>query len=533
MHRPSLAACCCLVLAAIATAGPAQTIPRRPHDKTLAGRFATDTATARLVIKFHQGTGVRATDAGLTVATGYPQIINPYVPQMSRSQLLADLSAAVAVARKARSRFAPLVADSPTALASWQASGEASLHRELADLSLYFQISLGDGGKGLDLAALVADLNRLRAVEIAYLEPVASPFDGYATNPPPGPYSCSPANITLPAPNLEGDQGYLAAAPVGVDAFAAWTYAGGRGAGLRLVDVEGGHREHSDHPTLFQVVGQPVDDFREHSCQVVGVIAALDNGAGTTGIASEVSLGSRSIFNFNLFPTQQENWENSANAAHHLYWAAKHSLQGVVLVELQRVGPLDMSCPCGGACTATPVEYWPAEFDVIETATANGVVVVEAAANGGHNLDSPVFGGLFDRANRDSGAILVTGSQALTRVPQCFSGSPNSGSRVDVHSWGEDIVTTGFGTPGHRIHSDGLCNSYIDNFKGSSGASAIVAGVVASLQGAALANLGAKLDPFTLRQLLVDTGTTQAAGPHGELIGPQPNLAAALAELLP
>ena len=77
------------------------------------------------------------------------------------------------------------------------------------------------------------------------------------------------------------------------------------------------------------------------------------------------------------------------------------------------------------------------------------------------------------------------------------------------------------------------CNVYYNDFNGTSSASAIVAGAAASLQGVAVANLGDRLDPLTLRQLLVATGTPQAAGPNGELIGPQPDLAAAIEELLP
>jgi hypothetical protein len=173
------------------------------------------------------------------------------------------------------------------------------------------------------------------------------------------------------------------------------------------------------------------------------------------------------------------------------------------------------------------MEYWPDVFDQIQTSTGNGVVVVEAAGNGGRDLDHPDFMGTFDLAVQDSGAIMVGGSEPETRVPVC---TLNSGSRVNVHSWGEGVVTTF--KNGSILWGENLCNVY-DHFNGTSSASAIVAGAVASLQGVAQANLAYRLDPLTLRQVLVDTGTPQAAGPFGELIGPQPDLAAAIEEILP
>jgi hypothetical protein len=513
----------------------AQLAPRVPHGKQRAQLFTTHQKAARLVVKFHQGTGVRHGAGGLYVAPGHPQITNPYVPQLTRTQVEKDLRAVDALARRLETRATPLVRDGVSRLAAWRARGQAYWGRELADLSLYFQVPLRHWGVGQSARALVDELNRLPAVEIAYGEPLAYPLlvDELAA-PTPNPWSCGPGDVTDPAPDFEADQGYLSAAPIGTDAFAAWTYAGGRGDGVRVIDVEGGYRDHSDHPTLLSLVGHYTHNYVEHGQKVIGVLAAGDDGAGTTGVASDASVGFRSIFNFNLHDDWPEANTDSFNVSHNLYWASQHSLEGIVLIELQRPGPEDEDCPCSNSgCVATPVEFWPAEFDTIETATGNGVVVVEAAGNGAHNLDSAVFEGLFDRAVRDSGAVLTSGSHALTRAPMCFTGAANSGSRVDVHSWGENIVTTGAGALANVIHSDGWCNSYVDDFNGTSGASAIVAGVAASLQGAALANLGSKLDPLTLRQLLVDTGTPQAAGPNGELIGPQPNLAAALAELLP
>jgi subtilisin family serine protease len=366
-------------------------------------------------------------------------------------------------------------------------------------------------------------------VEIAYAPAVATPLivDKVAT-PPPDPYACSPDDLGEP-PDFEPDQGYLSAAPLGIDALAAWTYAGGRGDGIRVVDIEGGYREHADHGPLQFITGHQVEAHREHGRAVVGVLASLDNGVGTTGIVSDADIIFRSIYNENLYDDWVEANSDSANVANHIYWASQHSMEGVVLIELQGSGPGGEVCPCPGAnCSYVPMEYWPDVFDQIQTSTGNGVVVVEAAGNGGRNLDDPVFMGAFDPALQDSGAILVGASESATRVPICRL---NSGSRVSVHSWGEGVVTTTNHHP--LLWGENNCNVYYDDFNGTSSASAIVAGAAASLQGVAEANLGYRLDPLALRQLLVDTGTPQAPGPNGELIGPQPDLTAAIEELLP
>lgn len=524
-----------LPLTAASAAAQSSLVARKPHVKAKAPLFAPKPTerTARLVVKFHQGTGVELAGAGLGVRSGYPKITNPYVPRLTRSQVLADLATVSTLARSVGGSVATLAAETRSQLDAWRAAGEARRRREMADLSLYFQVVLPDWGLGRELATVVAGLNRLPAVEIAYTEPLAWPLlDEIAGPPQPGPYDCSPDDFTEVAPDFEGEQGYLSPAPLGVDAAAAWAVPGGRGAGIRVIDIEGGYREHIDLPPLLYNVGHSADEHREHGRKVVGLITARNNGIGTTGIASDAQVGFRSLFNANVYDDWQEASSSSFNSANHIYWAAKHSLTGVVLVELQREGPSDNGCLCGPPCRSIPLEFWPADYDTIESAVANGVAVIEAAANGGQNLDRPIYEGLFDRNVRDSGAILTTGSEATTRAPMCSLGRPNSGSRVDLHSWGELVVTTGQ----HQFSNffeDTWCNIYVENFNGSSSASAILAGVAASVQGVALANLGVQLDPLTLRQLLVDTGTPQAPGPNGELIGPQPNLAAAIEELLP
>ncbi len=291
---------------------------------------------------------------------------------------------------------------------------------------------------------------------------------------------------------------------------------------------------------MFQNVGHTSQYSTSHGNAVIGIIGAQHNGIGLKGLAPNASIGIRSIYNKNLFDDLNSAGNSSANVAHHLYWAAKHSMQGVVLIELQRYSFEEPDCTCNSngvvPCRWTPLEYWPAEFDTIQNATGNGVVFVEAAGNGSRSLDNQIFntctdGHCFDRSVRDSGAILVSGSRTDGITPFCHEqGRPNYGSRVDVHSWSELIPNTA-NIGGYLYNANSLCNDYSDNFGGTSGASAIIAGAVTVLQGAYLAETGNRLDALSMREALRLTGTPQTplnVGGNDILIGPHPNLTEAL-----
>ena len=117
--------------------------------------------------------------------------------------------------------------------------------------------------------------------------------------------------------------------------------------------------------------------------------------------------------------------------------AASLARGGIILIEQHYpFGPSDTP---GLAYSGrwVPVEESQGDFDAIRNATARGVVVVEAAANGGQDLDDPFFRGRFDRAVRDSGAILVGAGMPYTGQVQGFS---NHGRRVDVQGWGSNHI---------------------------------------------------------------------------------------------
>jgi hypothetical protein len=222
-----------------------------------------------------------------------------------------------------------------------------------------------------------------------------------------------------------------------------------------------------------------------------------------------------------------------------------------VLVEFHTYAPP----PSGGAnilgCYPYSRYYYPAERDVnarsdIYYAVAAGAVVIEAAGNGGELVTTAAYPG--PNGSPDSGAIMVAASQIHVTAPleaprECYS---NFGSRIDLHAWGGPPL----GATGdiHRASAGGNCGSYwadlvnvpananacyTKSFQGTSGASAIVAGAAASLQGMALARpSNSPLSSRDLRALLKATGRAgvplapnDASG--AEYIGMMPDLTAA------
>jgi len=165
---------------------------------------------------------------------------------------------------------------------------------------------------------------------------------------------------------------------------------------------------------------------------------------------------------------------------------------------------------------------------VIEDATSRGVVVIEAAGNGGENLDHRAYNRKFDRGKRDSGAIMVGAGGPPRdgfddRVRLDFS---NYGGRVDVQGWGRKVATLDYGD---LQECDGVDRHYTNEFSGTSSASPIVAGAAVLVESYAR-NRGRVLAPREVRALLRETGTPQA-GNTREQIGPRPDLLRALAAI--
>jgi subtilase family protein len=340
-----------------------------------------------------------------------------------------------------------------------------------------------------------------------------------------------PIGVDAPpvTPDFVGRQGYLDAAPGGVDARWAWTQAGGRGAGVRIIDCEWGWRFTHEDLTQNQggvVAGTadagPDSASTNHGTAVLGEISGDVNGIGVTGIAPDA------VISGSAFSVPTATAIRSA--------ADRLGLGDIILLEIHRGGP---RYPGGQTQFGfIAVEWWPDDYLAIRYAVDRGIVVVEAAGNGSQDLDDAVYDtpqtgfpawwrNPFRRTDLDSGAILAgagappSGNQGPDRSRLDFS---NYGACVDAQGWGREVVTTGYGDLQGGTNVDLW---YTSQFSGTSSASPIVVGAVAAVQGVLRANGRPPLSRARARDLLRSTGSPQqdAPGrPATQRIGNRPDL---------
>ena len=463
-------------------------------------RLQTPAPSGRLILKFTEESGLVMRPEGLDGGTA--------ADRTRFLSLLADKSGQARLERHFSQDF--------DQLAQLRRSGQKKVRHSLPDLNTYAELDFSRSG--LDRASLLEIVKVLQAdpaVEAAFLEPVAVPaslgFDAftgtYTPPPPPQESDFAPAPVVTgdfrDTPDLISYQGYLGAPPLGVNATAAAAIAGASGAGVSMVDVELGWRlSHEDLPSVFLAAGNTTStqDNRNHGTAVLGEIAGQDNGLGVLGITPDAAIGVSSAYGASVSQSLLTAW-NSIDEG------------DVILIELHAPGP---NATGEGQEGYVPMEYWLNNFDVIQTITANGGVVVEAAGNGGENLDDAVYGSLFDREYRDSGAIMC-GAATGSGTPYSWS---NHGSRVDLNGWGGLVATCGYGD----LHGTLEDEYYTRYFSGTSSASPIVTGAVVALQGMAQANYDITLDALTIRELMASTGTPQNPGIN---VGPRPDILAA------
>lgn len=396
----------------------------------------------------------------------------------------------------------------------------AATGAEVPDLSVYYKVEAPDDR----LDRLAERLRQLEVVEAAYVKPPAelpeiNDMLPLAEEPP------------VHTPDFTPRQGYLEAAPGGIDARYAWTLPGGGGAGVSVVDIEGAWR--FSHEDLGQnqggvIGGAPIDDpaWRNHGTAAVGVFGGDRNPLGIMGICPDANVRAVSI--------------GGLGSAAAIRQAANVLQPGdLLLIELHRPGPRATGV---GQQGFIPIEWWPDDFDAIRFATRRGVIVVEAAGNGSENLNDPIYNtppagfpavwtNPFQRANRDSGAIVV-GAGAPPPATHSRDHGPdrsrldfsNWGELIDAQGWGREVTTCGYGDLQGGMNED---EWYTDRFSGTSSASPIVVGALGCVQGVLRARRRSPLTPAEARNLLRSAGSPQqdAPGrPSTERIGHRPDL---------
>lgn len=474
-------------------------------------------------------------------------------PPPSESELIVIAAPAAGLRARAEGAPASLTGADVTDLASLLAEKGATLEplfgpseehlnlREAApglealmpeNLGLFYRVDCAESDK----PSMAVALKSLPSVEAAFVKPGASPAVEVLNAMTPRIEDVPPAT-----PDFVARQGYLGAAPAGVDAQYASSVPGGRGAGIRVIDIEGAWR--FSHEDLTQNQGglaggtaSPDVGWRNHGTAVIGEIGGDLNGFGVTGIAPDANVRGISIF-------------GGMGSAGAIRRAADLLQPGdVLLIELHRPGPLATGVGQQGFIA---IEWWPDDYAAIRYAIARGIVVVEAAGNGAQNLDNPAYDNPdpgfpaswrnpFRRGAADSGAILVgagappPGTHGRNHGPDRsrldFS---NFGAAVDVQGWGREVTTCAYGDLQGGPNEDVW---YTDQFSGTSSASPIIVGVLAAIQGVRKARALPLLTPASARALLRSTGSpqTDAPGrPATERIGNRPNLRQMIAQLQP
>ncbi len=388
---------------------------------------------------------------------------------------------------------------SPSWYDQLRASLEISSGRTLIDLNSFYEVAIPEASDAHDM---IDYLNQFEVVEVVDPEVKIVPIGKPET------------------PDYEPNQKYLNAMDMinmpagdrGVDAKYAWTVPGGAGKGITIVDYENGWSfNHLDLPTVELLEGSSSTSAAEmdHGTAVLGILAALKDGHGVTGIAHEATVKALG----NPGKSVGDTLLDVAN---------KQGPGDVLLIEVaMALAPAPLQCSSSLGCT--PLEYNAGTFAALQQVSAKGINVIEGAGNAGFDLDDPAFGGQF---KNDPGAIMVGASLPDSLCPEAFS---NYGSRLNSQGFGDFVWTTAFDG---EYATFGDNNSYTGIFAGTSSASAIVAGATASLSGVAKAH-NIKVTPPQLRQILIDTGTPQGVDPGPfKKIGSLPNLKLAIAKVL-
>lgn len=327
------------------------------------------------------------------------------------------------------------------------------------------------------------------------------------------------------------------------------------GQGVRFVDIEQGWLLCHDDlpkapdgtPAITPLWGVNLG-YGHHGTAVLGLLNATHGdgyGAGVAPraegrVASVWSVEPDGVFDRGqgwgvpAFGTEEELlaslgwplWHNTPNA---ILAALAWLRRGDVLVLEHQVG--DTATFDGRTVyTLLPPTADPLTHAMVRTARNLGVIVVEAAGNGGYPLDQyvdPLGRYVFGNPGLHSGSIMVGAADA--RAPHDHYASPtaasNYGTRVDNYAWGLDVAT--IGDPQAPYDPTG----WNTDFRATSASTALVACAAVALQSAHLVNHPDPLTPEQMRQRLYQGGVPSGDGltyPIGRMPDLEPQLDAAL-----
>lgn len=273
----------------------------------------------------------------------------------------------------------------------------------------------------------------------------------------------------------------------------------GRGQKISIYDIESGWQiNHSSFNSIPQIIPDETITPDESGYQFFG--NNVNHGTNVQGVLISKHLTTDNIYG--IVPQVSSyiiNQEPLVELALMRAIVSASSKKGsIILLELARIIEVNNNS------FSMPIEYGEPKNNniirkLIELATkCLGITVIEPAGNESsvyRDLDNQIHNGFFQEGLdyiEDSGAIMVgavnygqdNAIKYKLKNDSCY------GRRVDTFVWGENIRTTD------------INNGYYDFFAQTSAASAIVAGICASLQSISVNEYGKAIPPLVLRSWL-------------------------------
>ncbi|MDO8494532.1 MAG: S8 family serine peptidase [Deltaproteobacteria bacterium] len=385
--------------------------------------------------------------------------------------------------------------------------------RDVKSLSHYFKISVTDPRTAESILRGLWKGAGLRGV-----------YPGLKSIPTDPPGSSS-------TPDFGGSQGYLYSdATGGLNINVLWD-AGIRGAGVTIADSENDwNPSHEDIPVSSGIGTSETGDnyVVGHGTAVLGILNAEHNAYGVKGIAPDANVVTSRSGGGEADVVAIINGTGRTLDPGDIF-LYEYGIAGPHTVECGRTVEDQVGCIMPGA--------YPSFHAAIADAIANDLIVIETAGNGTLDFDESddsflSVGGPDLRLPEPNGAIVVgasTSGSGRSRMPWS-----NCGRRVDLHSWGENVVTTSY--PGswdwHGLTGTDYSNNpaqpnryYTNDFGGTSSAGAIIAGATTLLQSYAKSEMGGKkyLTPAKIKEILIASGEANVVGGDCS-IGVQPKM---------